>query len=173
MTHNLPTDFWSIRVPWPLIGAGCEIWPSSLGPAAGLGVFMGVDVKKDHPCTIYDGWIVAKSTIGSAVDATGSIRSHTASFSGGQYPEYKIVGLDSPQIGRGAGSFINSCVAYRNCVRITCDQTEGLPSVRHTYAGLNSYIAVGNSKTPRVAPLLGILVALRDISAVQASSESM
>jgi hypothetical protein len=51
------------RTLYRVIGDGIEVLPSSIGPSAGLGLFISSDALPDEAITVYDGTLVATSDL--------------------------------------------------------------------------------------------------------------
>lgn len=51
------------RQRYRVIGDGIEVLPSTLGPSAGLGLFISTDALPEEPITVYDGTLVPTSEL--------------------------------------------------------------------------------------------------------------
>ena len=98
------------------LGYGIEVHESTLGVSAGRGLYASRRYKHSEVITVYDGKAVHATDIPSAVHSEYTQSTHIASI---PRCEYKIIGLQTPERGRGGGSFANHH-PHPNCKLVVC-----------------------------------------------------
>ena len=99
---------------WKLIDAGVDVRPSTIGPAAGNGLFATVPIAKGEPITPYDGTMVNSLFVTKKEITAANINvSHLAKVPGS---DRHIFGERYPFAMTGGASFANSCRSKMNAV---------------------------------------------------------